>query len=374
MTRRANGEGTIGRRKDDGRYYAGLTLDDGTRKWYSAPTRRDVAAKLREGQRQKEAGGLVGTCKQPVAAYLEAWLESKRPPNVRPGTYQHHACNVARLTPLIGAYQLGRLREEHVQRAYNDLSQTLAPATVRQCHITLNQALRAAVRRRLIADNPAQHVNRPRVERQERTTLSPAEIKQLAASASQPAWGAFWLFLGFTGLRIGEALALRWQDIVNDEAHVRRSCGYVRGQGIIVKDLKSGAARRDVPLTTDVQTALAAHRTWQRAERLRLGPVWQDNGLVFCREIGSYHDTSTVSQMLRRDLARAGLPAVTPHGLRHSFATNLLSRGAHIPDVARMLGHASPVTTMTSYAYCIPNGTRRAIALLDSLAGEERIG
>jgi integrase len=99
---------------------------------------------------------------------------------------------------------------------------------------------------------------------------------------------------------------------------------------------------------------LTAHRKWQAEERLRLGPVWQDTGLVFSEEDGRIVNPNRASRAFTRATEAAGLPTIELHGLRHTHASMLLRAGVPITAVAQRLGHEDPSITLSTYAHAIP--------------------
>jgi integrase len=130
---------------------------------------------------------------------------------------------------------------------------------------------------------------------------------------------------------------------------------------------KRNKSRRTVNLTGQAIEALKSHRTRQTEERLRLGTLWRNTGLVFT--------TATVTPMDGDNLAkrsfgplltRAGLPRIRFHDFRHTFATILLSRGTHPKIAQEMLGHANISQTMDTYSHVLPDMQGQAVCALDS--------
>ena len=146
-----------------------------------------------------------------------------------------------------------------------------------------------------------------------------------------------------TGLRQGELLALRWEDVD-------------LGGGVLrVRGTKTARSRRTVKLSETALEALTSHLTRQLGEIDRVRSMWQENGLVFATEIGtplSRHNLAHRS--FRPLLARAGLPAIRFHDLRHTCATILLSQGVHAKFVQELLGHATIAITLDTYSHVLP--------------------
>jgi integrase len=157
------------------------------------------------------------------------------------------------------------------------------------------------------------------------------------------------------GLRIGELLGLEWKDIDLDAGtlRVRRTRSQAR-TGPTFTAPKNGKGR-SIRLTGRAVEALKAHKAAQNAERLKLGDLWEDNGLIFCTTAGRPLDFRNVgAASFKPLLAKAGLPDIRFHDLRHTCATLLLSRGHHPKLVQELLGHASVAMTLDRYSHVLP--------------------
>lgn len=183
----------------------------------------------------------------------------------------------------------------------------------------------------------------------------PAPLR--VAATGDDRLGALWATMLGTGLRRGEALALRWEDVDLDAGtlHVRRSVTTVRGQ--VVEDDRGGktdAAARRIVLGDDLVALLREHRKRQAEERLAAGPAWVDSGAVFGEVDGRALHPNKASNTFSRAASTADLPAIGLHGLRHTHATMLLRAGVPIPAVAQRLGHANPSITLAVYSHALP--------------------
>ena len=373
MGKRGHGEGTIYHRSD-GRWSATLRLEYGRRKVLYGRTRAEVQTKLRQLQRDREQGVIVGAPSVSVANYLARWLDEAARLKVRPRTFIGYSLNVRRLNPLIGRIRLAQLTPQAIQGAYARLTaQGLAPRSVRQAHVVLHSALRQAARWGMVGRNAADGVIIPRPEPSEMATLTSEQLHVLFESTNGQSLHAVWVLLATTGLREGEALGLKWSDIDMEKATlvVRRALQRHGSAGFVMVDPKTTRSRRTIHLSRIAVQALSEHRARQREMRLLAGANWRTDfgDLVFCSRSGSPMSSSWLNVVFKRELAKAGLPRVRIHDLRHTAATLLLTRGVHPKVVQDMLGHSTVTLTLDTYSHVTPSLHKEAADHMDSLLG-----
>lgn len=137
-----------------------------------------------------------------------------------------------------------------------------------------------------------------------------------------------------------------------------------------MKEPKTASSRRTIPLAPDAVAALRRHRTRTTAERLAAGPAYADTGVVFVDALGAPLHPDAVSHAFSRIVRAAGVPRITLHGLRHTFATLGLETGADVLDIAAILGHSSPAITQGIYQHTRPERTRAAVeAIAEAVRG-----
>jgi integrase len=369
VARRGFGEGSIYPR-GDGRWVSYLRMPDGRKKFFSGRTRDVVKERLAEAQRQAHAGRLVMGPDQTVSQYLERWLEEAVRHSVRPKTYMNYELCIRRLQPHLGRVRLRALAPEHIQHALgNLLGRGLAARTVRQVHMVLRCSLKQAVLWRLIASNPSDAVKPPRAERKEMRTLSEGEVRRLLAVTAGTRHHSLWIFLVTTGVRLGEALGLKWADIdfVEGRATIRRALQRQRGVGLVFVEPKSSRGRRTVPFPPETLGVLEAHRQDLDRERRQAGKQWQENGLVFPSPVGRPRDMTYLSFTFHRGLQSAGLPRLRIHDLRHTAATHLLNKHVHPKVVQELLGHSTIAITLDTYSHVMPALAQSASLHMSSL-------
>lgn len=164
-------------------------------------------------------------------------------------------------------------------------------------------------------------------------------------------------------------LGLRWKDLDLDGRRLQVVATLQRThKGLVMSEPKTSRSRRQVILADMAREALRQHQVAQLEERLRAGPLWEDNDLVFPNEIGRPMDAGNI---LRRSfwplLEKAGLPHIRFHDLRHSAATLLLSRGIHPKIVSEMLGHSQISVTLDVYSHVLPTMQREAVEAMDEI-------
>jgi integrase len=239
---------------------------------------------------------------------------------------------------------------------------------VQDIHATLNKALKDAVADGLIPRNTATGVKAPRPTKKEIRPLSPEQTKPLLQAARGDRFEALFVLALHCGLRQGEILGLRWSD-VNLEAgtiQVKRTLSEARA-GQRFEPPKNGKGR-SIRLTGQAVEALRDHLELQLEEIDRLGDLYSDQGLVFPSQVGTPMNAKNLSaRSFKPLLARAELPNIRFHDLRHTFATLMLQNGEHPKVVQEMLGHASIAITMDTYSHVLPNMQQDAVSRLGAL-------
>ena len=385
--KRGNGEGTIVKRAD-GRWMASLTLgrDPQTgvlkRASFYGTTRTEVAARLAEALRDRAHGVFVAPHKMTLSEWLHRWLTTYKQPEVRPSTYQSYEQQIrVRILPALGHILLRDLEPYHLQQFYNTLATRCAPRTVRYTHAVLRSALGLAEKHQQIPRNPTLLCTLPRDPRKDWPTLSPQQVRDtLFPLLRTERLHAAFIVAVFTGLRRGELLGLRWQDVDMQAMtlQVRQSASRLRVEGqahktaVVMQVPKTPQSRRTIPLPALCVQALRSHKARQAEERLLLGSAYTDLDLVFCRPDGTPLDPKWMNRTLARLLARAGLPRMRFHDLRHTFATLLMQLGESPKTVSQLLGHAGVQITLDWYTHPSQTVEERAIdRLAQALGGQE---
>jgi integrase len=369
---RERGAGDRPWRMPDGRWRSRFVDDLGKRRSVYARSPKDAAAKRDEALRNRHLGTLIGGPVQTVGQFLDRWLNDVARHSLRPRSFERYA-GIVRLhiAPHIGHMQLGRLTGQHLARLYADLADKHSGASVRYVHAVLHRALDQAVRWRLIQTNPADAADRPRLRTPEMRPLGPDEARRFLEAVQGDELEALYVLALATGMRQGELLGLRWQDVdlSGRQLQVRHTLSRMQGEWWLGPP-KSERGVRSIALTGPTVELLRAHRL-REAERLLLRKVrlW-DESFVFSDEVGNPLFGRHVTQRYFYGLLReAGLRQIRFHDLRHSAATLLLASGVMPRVVSEMLGHADVAFTLGRYGHVLPTMQADAVRKLDILLG-----
>ena len=380
--RRGNGEGSITRHTSSGLYmarYWAETPKGPQRKTVYGKTRKEAADKLATALCARLDGIVYDDENMTVGDYLDRWLKGSVRGSVKQSTFDRYE-SVVRLhiKPAIGRLKLKKLSPAHLQSFYQDRLDTgLAPASVNKLHVVLHKALSQATKWNMVPRNVAALAEAPRPAPDEMKTLSAEESRRLLEAARGDKLEALYILALTTGMRQGELLALKWQDVdlEGSTLSVRRTLTKNGGR-LLLGEPKTNKSRRIVRLTEAAVLALSEHLTRQVAQIERTGDLYKDEGLVFASEVGTLmNPTNLRKRSFAQLLKRADLPPIRFHDLRHTCATLLLSRNVHPKYVQELLGHASIAITLDTYSHVIPGmGDHAAREMENVLSFSPRLG
>lgn len=367
-TRQPNGRSSIYLGKD-GKWHGRVTVgvrDDGKpdRRHVERKTRAEVTYAVRELERQREAKSVRKPGKPwTVKAWLTHWIENVAPLTVNDNTMVGYGVAVRKhLIPGLGAHRLDRLKPEHIEVFYAKMQANGSKAaTAHQAHRTLRVALNEAVRRGHLGRNPVLLAKAPKVGEYEVEPYSVQEVKRLLKAADQHRNSARWAVALALGLRQGEVLGLKWEDIDLDGGFLvvrrsrhrpqyahgckepcgRKAAGYCperRRTNPEVSTTKSRAGRRAVGLPQQLVDLLRAHLKAQAAEREVAGERWAEGGWVFADEHGGIPSHRRDWAEWKALLAEANVRDGRLHDARHTAATVLLILGVSERAVMGLMG------------------------------------
>ena len=375
--RRANGEGNLRKRKDgrwEGRYTAGRDPETGKAIYKNVLGKTQAEAKAKLKQAIEEAKGLdaakVG--RYTVGQWMDVWFENYARVKVRPSSHQTYRGYIHNhIKTNIGQIPLEKLTSLELQKLYKKLlekgrvdrlesrhqAKGLSPKTVRNIHQIISSAMKLAQEQKLIVGNPAEGCALPRLEHREMQTLPVEQLQSFLGEAKDSGVFELYYLELATGLRRGELLGLKWEDIdlERGDLRVKRQIARINGE-VVEAPLKTKNAYRTLPLAEDTVSVLLE-------QKKKVG----DSPWVFPSPAGGPLSPDSVLHMLHRVLKRAGLPSLRFHDLRHTFATLALQNGVDVKTVSGMLGHFSAGFTLDTYAHVTTASQRQAAKTMGSI-------
>lgn len=392
------------RRKGNGyevRVYVGVDPGTGKKQYASkyvadkdagSPEKAEKQAKKIEAElsRQVETNSYVPPARQTLAEYLDEWLEKDAKPNTKPRTFERYEELVrVHIKPAIGAVRLDKLTPQHaVTLLANKHEEGLSARTCLHIYRALHRALEVAVQWGVTGRNVCDAVRPPRVDEKEPTGLSQAQVESLLEAAKayqredQQDYGRLYpLFLAaiHTGMRQGELLALRWEDVdLGQGIALVRQALERPGRKPVFGTTKNRKVRA-VPLSPEVIEALRKLKVDQEIERAFHGEDYEDYGLVFCQPNGRpldghsltrWHLKRLIDEVNRKAAEAKNEAAKLPkslrfHDLRHTFVSRALQAGANPRAVSEIAGHHDPGFTLKRYAHALPEDTKEAVQRLE---------
>lgn len=333
-------------KRENGRYYARWRTPDGRSRIKAFDRKKDAEAHLVEVEGAKMTGAYVdpGRARVKLGPWADQWLAGRV--NLGPKTKETYKGMIeAHIRPAWGNVPLGQVTHAGVQAWVAGIDR--APATVRKAHRVLSMILAAAVKDGRLSRNPAEGVSLPRVQSTEKRYLTHGQVEKLADLVG-PDWRLLVLFLAYTGLRWGEAAALRVSrlDLLRRRAIVAESVTPVNGE--LVWGPTKGHERREVPIPKFLVRELEAHLEGKGPDSLVfLGP----RGGVVRAKVFQRAALNAAAETMGLSVPRP----LHPHELRHTAASLAIASGADVKVVQQMLGHKSATMTLDLYGHLLPD-------------------
>ena len=368
--KRANGEGNIRKRKDgrwEGRYTAGHDANGkAIYKNVLGKTQAEVKEKLKRAIEENKGLDIVKAGQYTLGQWMDVWFENYAKLKVRPSSHQTYRGYIDNhIKPHVGSIPLSKLTSLDLQKLYKMLlsegridrieaknqPKGLSAKTVRNINQIISSALSLAKEQKLISSNPAEACALPKVEHREMKTLPVEQLTSFLREAKETGVYEMYYIELATGLRRGELLGLKWDDIdmTNGTIRVQRQVARIDGE-IVEAPLKTKNSYRTVSIGDDAIEVLKEQRK----------TVGREIEYVFPSPNGGPISPDSVLNMLHRVLERAGLPKIRFHDLRHTFATLALQNGVDIKTVSGMLGHFSAGFTLDTYAHVTTSAQKEA--------------
>jgi integrase len=355
----------------------------GKRQYFYGPTRQAVLDQFEEARKIHDLGLPVGAGREPLSKFLTRWLEDCVRPRCRQRTHSLYRQQVeTHIIPAIGDIPLDKLTPQIIQQQLiaGKLQEGLAPRTVLHIRSVLRSAFSQAEKWLLVPRNVVKLTEPPRKKKKEIRVLTPEQAQTFVEACKSHRLGPLYCAMLALGIRLGEALGLKWEEVDLDAgtAFVRRAIQRVELEDgtseLQIVELKSDTSYRVLVIPASIIPILTKHRAAQNRERLVAGSRWQKTGFAFTSTIGTPLDERNVRREFYALLKEAKLARIRLHDLRHSFATILLATGEHPKVVQEMLGHSSVQLTLDTYSHLMPDlGLKeRAAARLDAILAVKR--
>lgn len=393
--KRANGEGTIRQRKD-GRW-EGLYTVNYKRKSVYGKTQTEVRKKLNDVLNDINNGMYIENTNITFGVWLDEWLEVYAKPSVKLSTYGSYEGYIRNhIKPEIGKIKLSALRADILQKFINQKLKNgrcdkvkdvntnklvtkkggLSEKTIKNMYNMIHSALKQAYKNGLVNQNVSELITLPKQKRNEMRVLSLDEQKALQSAVRDERLGIGIILSLFTGIRLGELLGLKFNDIdfENKTITIRRTLNRLKvydnldkKTDIVIGEPKTNKAKRVIPIQEFLIPLLKAHKAMLLTEQIKVANLYKNNGFVICNEFGNYIEPRTYQDFFKRMLKKSEIENTNFHTLRHTFATRALENGFDVKVLADILGHADASTTLNKYAHALPDHKKTSMEKLSCL-------
>ena len=379
MAKRANGEGSIRKRKD-GKWLVtfptGLFKENGKREYvyeYCA-TQAEAVEALRQLQNEKA----VGVCRSKAAIktgdWIHTWIEKHKAPKLAPSTLTSYRNNFrVHIRPYVGEITLKDLTTYHIQKTLDSMDGSYSLFV--KVYNVIHGALEKAVDLGMIPRNPCKGVAFPKDDRKDVWALTKEEQQRFIAALDGEYYRTMLLTYLYTGMRMGEGIPLLWSDIdlerrtirVNKKAIVRHDFEAHSAKQEIQDKCKTKSSKRIIVITSGLASILAEHKEVMRNRARQLGEEWSEDSLVFRNSRGNMVYSRNLQWVLYRILDKAGIEGATMHTLRHTYATRCFEAGVDIKAISEQLGHKDFKTTYGIYVHLFEDTKAKEIDKLSEI-------
>lgn len=330
-------------------------------------TKAEAKQALKKFEGDKVSGNLVMPKHITVLEWLNYWMENAVIPNRAETTvYGYRQTIDNHIGPALGSIPLQKLTPQQVQRYYtsklNDEKNPLSSNTVRKHHDLLNTAFKFAIRQDAILKNPIERVEAPKVTNIEKAFYSPEDLATLLKLVHGTRLEIVVVLAGYLGLRREEICGLKW-DCIDFEKHTIRinSAMTAAGSKVILKETKNKSSTRTLYLSNEVESILRNEQKKQKENQEAYGEDYINNSFVVKWPYGKPYRPNYLSELFTKFITDNGLPKITLHGLRHTFATIANAKGVQLFDIGKALGHSTPSTTGKIYTHLLDQNNEATI-------------
>lgn len=382
--KRGHNEGSIKERKD-GRYEvrvtAGYDFETGKQKRisYYTRTKSDAIQKLHEEEYKIHFQQQVDPTSTTFLDWLRLWLETYMKNTLKQSTYVSYRGYIENhIAPAFPTLKLKDLTTKLLQDFYNYKQSTegLSPKTISNLHRCLHKAMKQAVLEHYIDYNPCDAVNLPRNEKPQIEIFTREQQQLLTYTSYQFRYGIFIRPVLATGIRMGELLGLRWEDIDFNKRmlSIRRTLnrlpkvdydGIGNSTEIVIQEPKTKNSIRSIPLISNIANELQQWRTVQKNDAMTAGNAYQDSGFLVTNPFGGYVEPRTFKDFYDEILNASGLGHHTFHALRHTFATRAMEQGMDAKTLSILLGHYSVAFTLDTYTHVLDSQKHEEMKVME---------
>ena len=324
--------------------------------------------------------------------FVEIWKRDYGSKELAPSTYKRYLGILeSRIIPYFGHFHVDKIKPTDIMQFYDLLSRDtqivrrknnngkktgkpLSPKTIVEHHRLLHAMLQKAVYWQMIVSNPAERVQAPKTKKPKRKYYDDEQSKALISglmelTEEQFKYKVAIILTIFTGVRLGELMGLKWNDINFKDGivSINRSSQYLADKGVFTKVPKTESSIRDVAIPDFVVSLLEEYKYWYDEQKYQYGELWIDSNRLFVQADGRPMHPSTISKWFEKFVAQIGLPVINFHGLRHTNATLLIAQNIDVSVVAARLGHAQITTTYNFYVHPIISHNKTAGFALENL-------
>ncbi|BBI30753.1 tyrosine-type recombinase/integrase [Cohnella abietis] len=305
------------------------------------------------------AGLFIEPSKETVFNFFSTWIAQKKS-QLRTSTYSNYLGYFNNhIAPNLGNILLSKLTTQHIQQLYMKMNQTNSPRTVKHLHTMLKQGLGRAVKLNIIAKNPAEDCMLPKIENEPFDCWNAEELRQFLDFAKSSRWYLAFLIAAYTGARLGEVLALRWENIDFSKGTVtiknaltRKDRGFQLGQ----TKTRSSIRQIRLPATVIQELLVLKNVLYVGSKKSEVDARVFNNPKDFIVHTfdGNYLSPHNFVKTWRKLVRESGLRKIRFHDLRHTHATLLLEAGINMKAVSRRLGHSTVNMTLDTYSHVTP--------------------
>jgi integrase len=381
--------------------WEGQYIYDGVLKSVYGKTEDEIREKINKIYAEILSGTFIGGSTDTLAYWLNKWLKEYVQPTVRPSTYTNYETNIRRhVNPSIGHIKLKNLKPDKIQQFFNEKAVSgrcdgkeggLAPKTLLNIRNMLNEAFNQACTNRVMAFNPVVGIKLPTQKHTEQRVLNDSEadkLSRIAEQSSHPVAKGIVLLLN-CGLRKGELLGLRWENVSLSEESISIRKNLTRMKhpkqalpeysrvdmwakkanktGLYLGPVKTHKGNRKIYLPKKALQAIKDLKAWQ-IDLAKGGatPSVNPMGFVLCNELGRPLDPKYFEDWFIKFVNEAGLESANIHATRHTFATKALQMTQDINSIADILGHALPSTTLNMYGHTFDDRKKKIMEMFNS--------